>query len=160
MLDSRAPPASYDVEEKAREEATEEEVQRLLKDARLWRVANSAMWVAWGVVQAKVEGMEEGIAKAEATKQGRGAPHGKPLSDPLEPEVAGLAEDAHHDRPESRAKEEANEEGDVEDDKEFDYLAYAQDRAMFFWGDILALGLMKKEDLPREVLEKIKVVPY
>jgi choline kinase len=29
-------------------------VKELLDEARLWRPANSAQWVAWGVVQAKV----------------------------------------------------------------------------------------------------------
>lgn len=36
------------------------------------------------------------------------------------------------------------EEEDNDDDGEFDYLAYAQDRAIFFWGDALQLGIVKR----------------
>lgn len=159
MLDSRAPPSQYDSEEKAREEATEKEVQRLMRETRLWRVANTAQWVLWGIVQAKVDGMEE-QASEEAKMQDKGGSSARPQSDPLSPEVAGLREDSHHDRPESRAKEEANEEGDAEGEGEFDYLTYAQDRAMFFWGDILSLELVKPEELPQKLVQHVKIVDY
>lgn len=46
------------------------------------------------------------------------------------------------------------------DDQEFDYLAYARDRAMFFWGDMLELGLVKEADLPADVARGAKRVPY
>lgn len=52
------------------------------------------------------------------------------------------------------------EEEDNEDDGEFDYLAYAQDRAIFFWGDALQLGIVKREDLPSGLLQRIKIVEY
>ena len=45
-------------------------------------------------------------------------------------------------------------------EEEFDYLGYAQHRAMFFWGDVLHLGLAKAEDLPGDLLEKVKTVPF
>ncbi|KAL9581943.1 MAG: hypothetical protein Q9212_003596, partial [Teloschistes hypoglaucus] len=59
MLDSRAPPAQIAEEEKQREAFVESEVQRLLHQARMWRPANSAFWTAWGIIQAKVPGMDD-----------------------------------------------------------------------------------------------------
>lgn len=47
-----------------------------------------------------------------------------------------------------------------EEHEEFDYLGYAQHRAMFFWGDMLQMGLVKEDELPADMREKIKVVPY
>lgn len=172
MLDSRGPPSQYVEEEKVREERTEKEIQRLIKDARLWRVANSAQWVAWGIVQAKVPGMDEALEKLQEepvlgpnNKPSQSSHHGEKLqSDPLSPEIAALAASAHDKRPESRVEEETAMEGedrrDAEEHEEFDYLAYAQERAMFFWGDVLTLGLVKEEELPKEMLRKVKVVPY
>jgi len=55
-------------------------------------------------------------------------------------------------------KEAEAEAGDEED--EFDYLGYAQDRAMFFWGDVLSLGIVKKEELPETLLKRVKTVEY
>ncbi|KAJ5625027.1 hypothetical protein N7510_001336 [Penicillium lagena] len=116
------------------------EVRHLLHFTRLWRVMNSAQWVAWGIVQAKAPGMEEGIAEMAAAE-----------SD---------AHDAHNshangDDHENGAKTPAVD-GDVDEEEEFDYLAYAQDRAMFFWSDMLALGLVNKEELPAPMIEHIK----
>lgn len=45
---------------------------------------------------------------------------------------------------------------DEEDEGDFDYLAYAQDRVMFFWGDLLSLNLIKPEELPAPLLKHIK----
>lgn len=166
MLDSRAPPGGYAEEESRRDQAMETEIERLRLETRMWRVANSAQWVAWGILQAKVPGMDEAL---EAQKGGEVTPKSRdPVaarsqehidSDPLRPEMAALAQDASDKRPESR---EAVDEktGDEEEEEEFDYLAYAQERAMFFWGDILQLGIMKKEDLPEELLQKVKFVEY
>ncbi|KAI9744357.1 MAG: hypothetical protein M1835_002775, partial [Candelina submexicana] len=136
MLDSRAPPGQFAEDEKRREAETEQEVERLMHEARLWRVANSAQWVAWGIVQAKVPGMPGGddneqkmaevqeeevdLDKTPSQSPNRG-------SDPPSKENEGLVRDARDKRPEER------EEDDEED--EFDYLSYAQERAMLFWGD-------------------------
>lgn len=126
--------------EKAAEDLHEAEVQFFIRQTRLWRVINSAQWVAWGVVQAKVPGMEEGIAAAEAEKarqQGHENGNGHGNSN-------GSAE--HH----------PEENGDDADDDDFDYLAYAQDRAMIFWADMLAFGLVKEDELPSHVVEHVK----
>lgn len=233
MLEARAPPGSapasasvstgdllgsaamdYDVEEHAREKAQEEEIRRLLRETRLWRLANSAMWVAWGIVQAKVpelddkeesktkraksivEGMVDkvkelaiggGIAanedKATAEDEGgKGKPqHATAHSGPLTDDDKRLQEESKHDRPEGRAQEESHHQGtaDAEDDttqpeettssstedpeeetEEYDYLTYAHDRALFFWGDCVQMGIVKEEDLPESLRKSIKVVPF
>ncbi|OCT50176.1 putative choline kinase [Cladophialophora carrionii] len=252
----------YDKEETEREKAQEEEIQRLLQQARVWRLANSAMWVAWGIVQAKVpelDAMEEKEKMAKkvghAVNEGRKgladkvstgekkvvdkvkkmvADHGYksgqrplPMSDPLTQEEKELQLESRWDRPEGSAQEAAHREGDghavveqpdrtgddgvgtdlehaisttdegdkpddlspcqpgaqpgataaddvsaqactdsasdtpeQESSEEFDYLAYAQERAMFFWGDCIQMGLIKEEELPRELIEKVKIVPW
>ena len=35
------------------------------------------------------------------------------------------------------------------EDNEFDYLGYAQERALLFWGDMISLGVMKEEEVKR-----------
>ena len=172
MLDSRAPPAQIAEEEKQRDEDLEKAIKSLHSETRMWRIANSAQWVAWGIVQAKVPGMDEALevqknttAKAEdasvVQKKTTPSPSQHLDSDPLSPEMAVLAQDAKDKRPEEicAPAEEPHEDGG-DDDEEFDYLGYAQERAMFFWGDILQLGIVKREDLPAELLEKVKMVKY
>jgi choline kinase len=156
MLDSRTPTSDYPVEETKRDAAVEEEVDRLMKDALLWRAANSAQWVAWGIVQAKVPELD---ANEEVEKSG---PAPVLHSDPLSEEGRAASDAALDKRPEGE-KAEALLDGHVlpeeaEDEDEFDYLSYAHQRAMFFWADVLALGVIKKEDLPEEVLKNLKAV--
>ena len=160
MLDSRAPMAQIE-EEQRQEETVEREVEKLVAETRLWRIANSAQWVAWGIVQAKVPGMEEAL---EAQKCGSPKSEDTIIqaqqtyldSDPPSPESRERVQHLQEERPES--SEEAPEEG--QEEGEFDYLGYAQERAMFFWGDILQLGIVKEEDLPEELLKKVKTVKY
>ncbi|EGX93483.1 choline kinase [Cordyceps militaris CM01] len=59
MLDARAPVGGWSAAERAREEQSEAQVRELMESTRLWRTANSAMWAAWGVVQAKIPGLDE-----------------------------------------------------------------------------------------------------
>ena len=165
MLDSRAPPAQIAEEEKQRDEFLESEIKRLSRETRLWRVANSAQWVAWGIVQAKVAGMDEALEakknetpKSEEPSSISQTSQAHLESDSLSPEMAGLAEDAHNKRPD--INEGTTEENAYEEEEEFDYLGYAQERAMFFWGDVLQLGLVKREELPESLLEKVKIVEY
>ncbi|KAJ5259440.1 hypothetical protein N7478_012421 [Penicillium angulare] len=134
--------ASNQQTEKSIEDELEAEVARLLHQTRLWRVLNSAQWVAWGIVQAKVPGMEEGIAETTATS-GDASP-----------------ENGHDETPTSKSPTPADSEADEEE--EFDYLAYAQDRALFFWSDLLALNLINPDDLPPPMVEHIqkRVVDY
>ncbi|KAL8675578.1 MAG: hypothetical protein Q9168_000090 [Polycauliona sp. 1 TL-2023] len=155
MLDSRAPPAQLAEEEKGRDDRVEDEIRRLMHEARIWRPANSAMWVAWGIVQAKVEGMDEAL-KAKKTVEAE-----EIVSEGKQAGPNTLKANSKEDGTEA-AKEglvEAVEADDGEEDG-FDYLGYAQERAMFFWGDMLQMGLVGKEELPEEVRAKAKVVEY
>lgn len=177
MLDSRGQPSQYREEELCREEATEAEIKRLLHQTRLWRVANSAQWVAWGIVQAKVPGSskalsvqnERGVSTLDSMsgthEQGNMTPG---ASDTLL-DATSPAQGAHDERPAGLASESLTkgvdtpdeDGGDEEkDEDEFDYLAYARERAMFFWGDVLQLGIVQREDLPVELLENVKTVEY
>ncbi|KAL8733139.1 MAG: hypothetical protein Q9166_002331 [cf. Caloplaca sp. 2 TL-2023] len=167
VLDSRAPPAQIVEEEKRREQATENEVQYLMREARMWRPANSAQWVAWGIVQAKVEGMDEALkAKKEAggggVKNASGVnekvAEAEPGSDPLTPETKRMAEDAEDKRPEEAEGPASGDDAEGGGEGEFDYLGYAQERAMFFWGDVLQMGLVGVDDLPDEVTKRVKIV--
>jgi choline kinase len=168
LLDSRTPTfgtsSNYDAEEAAREKEVEKKVEDLIKEAKLWRIANSAQWVAWGIVQAKVPGLDnkpqelksEGpvhhIKDKIVAKVGSVLHKAEPMTDPQTPEAKQHQESHDHDqRP---------EEGHGEDEDEFDYLGYAQQRAMFFWGDVVDLGLVKIEDLPEGLEAKLKVVQY
>ena len=172
MLDSRAPPAQIAEEEQQRDDYLESEIKRLSHETRLWRVANSAQWVAWGIVQAKVPGMDEALeAKKNETPKSeetinfapQPADEGRLGSDPLSPEMVAVAEDAHDKRPEDGSESAVDNEVVVDEEgeeDEFDYLGYAQERAMFFWGDVLQLGLVRREKLPEGLLEKVKIVEY
>ncbi|KAJ5491336.1 hypothetical protein N7539_002903 [Penicillium diatomitis] len=132
--------------ETVEEDDLESKVRYLMGQTRLWRAINSAQWVAWGIVQAKVPGMDEGIAAMAA------AAH---------PDCA--VEDA---KAESAVEEKFKAppvDPDIDEEEEaFDYLAYAQDRAMFFWSDLFALGLVKPDELPLPLVEHIRsrIVDY
>lgn len=112
MLDSRAPPGGWCAAEKAHEESTDRAARQLLDESRMWRPANSAMWAAWGVVQAKIDDDE--------------------------------------------GKEGTEEEEEPAD--EFDYILYAQDRALFFWGDVVQMGLVDAGELPESLRTRLKIV--
>ncbi|EAQ89692.1 hypothetical protein CHGG_06311 [Chaetomium globosum CBS 148.51] len=128
------PQAAGKEEERKGEEVVSGRVEALLEETRLWRTANSAQWVAWGIVQAKVPGLEGADGESGAG------------------EVEGGVEKG----------EAANGETESEDDaeEEFDYLSYAQERALFFLGDCVLLGLVKAEELGEEVRSRIKLVEY
>ncbi|KAG6074833.1 hypothetical protein E4U15_005937 [Claviceps sp. LM218 group G6] len=120
MLDARVPPGGWSAAERAREEQSDLQVRELMEEARLWRPGNSAMWVAWGIVQARIPGLDadnEPVCEADLLKA----------------------------------------EQDIGPD-EFDYLRYAQDRASFFWGDCVQLGLVKVEELPEKLRSRLKIV--
>lgn len=189
----------YDVEEREREKAQEEEIQRLLRETRLWRLANSAQWVAWGIVQAKVPELDEKeaakvknraksvvesvVEKVKGLTIGGGRTKGGEEDDEGDtggegdgatPTATATATAKSTSTSEDAAKgdndndndktiptegEEMTEEPE-EEAEEYDYLAYAQDRAMFFWGDCVQMGIVKEDELPQSLREMIKVVPY
>jgi len=144
ILDARTPGASYKEEEANRERGIAEEVDRLEGDAKAWRAASHAMWCAWGIVQAKIPGSD-----IEAMINGEQHGIGRPMSK----EAKAAATVASGD---GRLGDE--EGGEAED--EFDYLGYAQQRALLFWGDMLALGVMTPEEVGEEVVEKAKVIAW
>jgi choline kinase len=125
------------------EETSEVEVQQHMRQTRLWRVANSAQWVAWGIVQAKVAALEEEEAAqaAAAAAAANASSTGQSKTDSV---VVSSGQELQS------ILEEAEE-------SEFDYLAYSQDRALFFWADVLALGLIRENELPDELLEVVKL---
>lgn len=123
--------------ETAHETKIEREIQSLMKEMRQWRVFNSAQWVAWGIVQAKAPGMEEGIAADEA-----GAQSGH--------------DDSATETDRTHSTGSSVTEAEAEESDEFDYLAYAQDRAMFFWADLLSMNLVREDELPAAMVEHIK----
>ncbi|GAB7349742.1 hypothetical protein MBLNU459_g0475t1 [Dothideomycetes sp. NU459] len=181
MLDARgAPPSSthLDAADTETKRAEDADVAALLRESRIWRLANSAQWVAWGIVQAKVAGMPDfspdtpsagsggtatptttTTAAATAAAEGETTPtrleDGRG-SDPLDEEAAALRLDLLSKRPD------AAEEGDEaeSEDAEFDYLAYARSRAMFFWGDALELGIVTEAELPEDVVASVMRVAY
>ncbi|KAL2368578.1 hypothetical protein RJ035_002473 [Blastomyces gilchristii] len=143
MLDTQVPPfpTSSSQDHERAEQALDLEVRRLLRETRLWRAANSAQWVAWGIVQAKISGMEEALAASSA---------------PVEAESGTTGEETKSDTIELDRRSEQSSDTIGEPVGEFDYLAYAQDRALFFWADILSLGLIKEAELPPDMAQRIK----
>lgn len=135
-LDAPAGPTS-DPDRLNNDESFENEVQHLMRQTRMWRVANSAQWVAWGIVQAKVPAMEEQEKSSALLNNSDDNGHADQDSNHIEPQQD-------------------------DSESEFDYLAYSQDRAMFFWADVLAMGLVREDELPSELLEviKSKIVNY
>ncbi|KAI0010416.1 kinase-like protein, partial [Xylariaceae sp. FL0662B] len=128
MLDSRAPPGGWREEERLREEQVEKQVEALMEETRIWRIANSAQWVAWGIMQAKIPGFDDD--DNPGTQDVDGAQPASPTAPDEQEDDAG----------------------------EFDYLSYAQDRAMFFWADCVRMGLAKIEDLPEDMRGRLKFV--
>ncbi|KAL8387525.1 hypothetical protein RB595_009844 [Gaeumannomyces hyphopodioides] len=181
MLDARVPPGGWKEEEKLREEAAEAQVHALLEQTRLWRPANSAQWVAWGIVQAKLPDLAEEVArekkekeKEEAKTQGEpDAQNGTAVASSGATDVAPPAAEAAAtsasggdvaSAAEAAAAEVANAVAAREEDSgegdEFDYLAYTRDRALFFLGDCVLMGLVKLEDLPEGLRTQLKFVDY
>jgi choline kinase len=142
MLDARVPAGGWKEEEAKREEEAERKVRELADETRLWRVANSAQWVVWGVVQANIPGLvfegqrEEGPMKVSEESEDR--------------------EEQQHGQGSKEEQEEAKEA----EAEGFDYLGYAQERALFFWGDCVLMGIVKLEELPEDLRGRLKFVRY
>jgi choline kinase len=174
MLDSRAPPGqSYQEQEAQAERNTEEEARRLMAETKLWRIANSAMWVAWGIVQAHVPGLPDfdamdGALNGTTENSAAAALDGATVEIRAEAEAEKNRDPAvsiKETEPKDEIKPELQLDQDADlykaqEDEEFDYLAYAQDRAMFVWGDLVGMGLVKKEDLPETLRNRMKIVEY
>ncbi|KKY15846.1 putative choline kinase [Diplodia seriata] len=182
MLDSRAPPQQLQEQEEREEAELEKEIKRLMAETQIWRLANSAQWVAWGIVQAKIPGLPDfddemkkntatngatepgavGIEDGEQSYMNPQGDQGVGMTDPLSPGAEAMASDLKDKRPEDAADvgDAGSSSGAAEAEEEFDYLGYANDRAMFFWGDAVKLGIVKEDELPEEVRERLKIVEY
>jgi choline kinase len=172
MLDSRAPPGekySYQDQEAQAERKIEEEARRLMAETRLWRLANSAMWVAWGIVQAHVPG----LPNADEDKKAAETSENTVVLESATKEVRDKVEvEAEKNEQGASAKDDETEVADANggnladhaetqnEEEEFDYLGYAQQRALFVWGDAIRLGIIRAEELPEEVRKSVKIVEY
>jgi choline kinase len=147
MLDARNPAAGSSTtsmrdlarEDEERDDAIRREVERLRLETRAWRGVNSAQWVMWGVVQARIPGLPD----FNGDDDGAAAPN----------EGSKAVDD------EGQLEEEQAEEEEEEEDG-FDYLNYSRERALFFWGDLLALGIMKASELPATLVDEARVLDY
>lgn len=173
MLDSRAPPGEkYSEQEAQRERQTEEEARRLMAETKLWRLANSAMWVAWGIVQAHVPGLPDFDAEEQRAKDNANETAAefesatlemRAEADAEEKKKAGIVSQEKADEKDDAAQAANEQDADIfksQNEEEFDYLAYAQDRAMFLWGDAIRMGVINAEELPDEVRQSVKLVEY
>jgi choline kinase len=149
-LDARGPPSQAVEDEDKRNEEIEGEIERLIQDARLWRAANSAQWVAWGIVQAHIPGISNDLQ----TTLRDGPEQGVPSQISTTPVPIGTKAAL------TKSPEEEDPNLNLGDEDEFDYLGYAQERAMFFWGDLLNLGLISTHELPSQLLPKLKMLKY
>ena len=201
-----------DDEEDGEEKDVEAEVWNLMHETRLWRVANSAQWVAWGVVQAKVAGLDDEKLENAGKQEGQdeavtattennkeddpqrqrcptsvtqasvdwqadfgagshgygyrsastllGQSNDQEVQD-VGPEETGAAPEMDHkastagEHPPTQADTDVNEREEEEEAQEegegFDYLAYAQERALLFWGDVLALGVVGEAEVKEQM---------
>ncbi|CAN9133587.1 unnamed protein product [Alternaria alternata] len=152
---------------------TEDEIQRLMAETRLWRLASSVVWIAWGIVQASIPG----LPNFDTEEKNEGGTIGEESRSPESSitEVKAGTETKEVNLENSRVSKGIGRQKDVgtktntdqnvaisrlQDGEEFDYLAYAQNRAMFAWGDAIRLGFVKAEELPDSVRERAKIVHY
>jgi choline kinase len=99
--------------------------------------------------------VDQGSAPAPESEKKHSHPH--LLSDPLDEEAQCMSQDAVNKRPEEHVVE---EEGMGEAEEECDYLAYAQSRAFFFWGDVLGLRLVDEKKLPEALVRAARRIDY
>ncbi|KAK6540063.1 hypothetical protein TWF694_008893 [Orbilia ellipsospora] len=101
----------------------DKEVERLVVESRDWRPAVNACWALWGIVQAVIPGLN---LTAETTDEGINLTDG-------DEEGAVAATDG------------ASSQG--EEEEEFDYVKYAEQKAMVVWGDFVGLGIVSEDEL-------------
>lgn len=145
------------------------------------------MWVAWGIVQAHVPGLPDfdALDKQANADAFSANPSGSAAElDSATAEIraeagaeggseektgAGIASSENMTVEERAAalegqnKSQAEQDADLfkpQDEEEFDYLAYANDRAMFVWGDAMRMGIVAPEEVPEELRSRAKVVEY
>ena len=149
--------------------------QTLMRETRLWRPANTAQWVAWGIVQATIPELGSGDDDDDGPDYHQAGKLERGFGPELEPESPDQADtvttarinksgtgigtgtqdnvdSATETSPETAATAAA---ACVTD---FDYLSYARDRALLFWGDLVAFGIVHEKELPVDVRRRLKMV--
>lgn len=124
------------------DEAIEAEVKSLEKQALLWRACTSASWAAWGLVQAVVD-----IKSDLKTRQDLLTKEGYKFDESKDNTASGEDE---------TDKKSTNSSGDeVEEGEEdlFDYIAYAREKAMLFWADMLKFGIVTRDEYKGPIME-------
>ncbi|CAN6609415.1 choline kinase [Trichomonascus vanleenenianus] len=106
------------------DEVITRQTEFLLRQTLHWRAAVSANWCIWGIVQAVIDETEEMKEREEKDEE-----QGYRFSDNTSDKSPTLEEP------------EVVDEGD-----EFDYLAYATEKAQLFWTDMINLGLINESD--------------
>lgn len=109
-----------------------------MHETRMWRIANAAFWVVWGILQATLPKDIDGFEEEDNDESMQYAQQTE------EPETIGDSADVAED---ASAGEHS-----------FDYLSYSRERAMLFWGDCLQFGLVSEEDLGEAVMKDVKIV--
>lgn len=136
----------------------EAEVEFLEKEAMVWRATVSAHWAIWGLVQAVVDGVAEEKTREEqdieegyvfnesevgSTTNGTDTTAQTAAAEPssTNSNVAELAAAAAATSLNDAASVSSEEEEDL-----FDYIAYAKEKLKLFWGDMIKLGIVAKEE--------------
>lgn len=112
-------------------------------ETKIWRGINSAQWVLWGIVQAKIPGMPDlDVDRTPRADEG------------MEMKVAVKTETK------ASEKDEAEDEEEEEEEDGFDYLSYARERAAFFWGDVMSQNIMSEDELSKGTVQEARVLDY
>lgn len=105
------------------DEKMDNEVRDLMTQVRLWRPAVHAYWCVWGIVQAVVDTSKDTEMREEKDME------------------------TGQYRFEHEAEDPKKEEPDVDEEEDyFDYISYASEKAQLFWTDLIALGLIDREE--------------
>jgi choline kinase len=155
------------------EKQIEEEVDRLLEEATLWRAATSVLWVAWAIVQADLDkelkkppmceddDLESTLGyNYRKHRKGTMDLSSKAYSEPQGPasETNGSSTRAGEGKRNGSPTEKmlhGEHSGRKED--VFDYLGCAQDRVLVFWGDVVNLRIISAAELPERVRKRMKI---
>lgn len=132
-------------------------IESLMWETRVWRGLNSAQWVLWGIVQAKIPGFSDaGVQKAQ--QPNTETDHHADIQTEIHIDDAKCAKPSKEADSSKENDDDSNHEEEQEDG--FDYLAYSRERAAFFWGDIISLGIMPAEELPEAVVQEARILDY
>lgn len=123
-------------------------VRQMMHDSALWRPANSAQWVCWGIVQASGQDQSAEAGPASVTASVGAGP-----GDGGEGDGVGSGSGSGV----GVGSGVGSGAGAVETVDSFDYLTYAHSRALFFWRDIVQLGVVKVADLPAALRSELRL---